>query len=153
MSSRCSEHYSRVAVGDSQTAEVGDRSLARAGKHGTSVAGDYARSEVGPGGYARAGVLSCAISGTHGRSETLERGYSHSGDGGISVAGEFGLAVTGIGGRAAAGPGGIIEIATADGSGERAVISGFVGDTGLRPNVYYEVRNGELIEINGEDLA
>ena len=105
------------------TATAGDRGTATAGDRGTATAGIGGTATAGVGGTATAGV------------------------GGTATAGYGGTATAGDRGTATAGYGGTVLIRFYDAAASRCrVITGYVGEDGIKPNTRYRVVGGKLVE-------
>ena len=112
---------------------VGDRLSATAfiQKHGAKGAIVGGTATAGDGGTATAGY----------------RGTATAGDGGTATAGDGGTATAGVGGTATAGDRGTVLIRFYDYKAERyRIITGYVGEDGIKPNAKYRVIDGKLAE-------
>ena len=76
-----------------------------------------------------------------------DRGTATAGDRGTATAGIGGTATAGVGGTATAGYGGTVLIRFYDAAASRCrVITGYVGEDGIKPNTRYRVVGGKLVE-------
>jgi hypothetical protein len=99
---------------------------ATAGDRGTATAGDYGTATAGYRGTATAG----------------NRGTATAGDRGTATAGDYGTATAGNRGTATAGDYGTIQIYYwCDSTNRQRVVTGYVGENGINPNVAYKLDN------------
>lgn len=68
------------------------------------------------------------------------------GDSGTATAGDRGTATAGYRGTATAGHGGTIQVKWWDGSRYR-ILTGYIGEDGLKPNTKYCVNQGKWEEV------
>ena len=94
-----------------------------------ATAGDYGKAVAGDYGFASAGSY----------------GVAEAGDFGHSVVRSYGTAVTGIGGRARAGVLGRLVAGTGS-----ATVTLLVGEMGTKPDVWYELVGGTLVEAEDQ---
>ena len=150
-------------VGDYGTAVTGDRGSAVSGWCGKSIAGShgfarsdrYGSAEAGDNGVALVRSNGTAVSGNYGVSVAGNFGTAISGFEGDSVAGDFGTAISGFGGIVRSGHKGIIQVQMNDAFNNRTrLVTGYIGENGLRPNVPYRIddRSGSFVEAVPEPL-
>jgi hypothetical protein len=97
-------------------------------------------------GYtANAGYKGTATAGYKGTANAGDWGTANAGDWGTATAGHRGTATAGNEGTATAGDWGIIQIRHWDGYRYR-IITGYVGEDGIKPNVAYRCEGGKLVE-------
>lgn len=110
----------------------------------------------GDGGVAVVGQAGKAVSGNEGISIALFDGVAVAGNYGTASAGSCGLAEVGNGGiaevgecgRARAGEGGILSFHTMARDRDR-IVTAYVGEAGILPNVWYECVDGVVLEAKG----
>ena len=118
-----------ATAGYSGTATAGYRGPAIAGYRGTAIAGDSGTAIAGYSGTATAGY----------------RGTATAGDRGTAIAGDSGTATAGDSGTATAGEDGIIRILEwREKQSRYRVITGIIGENGIKANVPYVYENGKL---------
>jgi len=119
------------------TATAGYRGTATAGYRGTATAGDSGTATAGDSGTATAGDSGTATAGDSG---TAIAGYR-----GTATAGDSGTAIAGYRGTAIAGEDGIIRIFEwCEKQSRSRVITGIIGENGIKANVPYVCENGKL---------
>jgi len=128
-----------VTAGYGGTATAGDRGTATAGDGGTATAGYGGTATAGDGGIATAGYGGTATAGYG--------GAATAGDGGTATAGDGGIATAGDRGTATAGDGGVIQLKFYDGVRYR-VVTLYVGEDGILPNVKYKLDKGKPVKAN-----
>jgi hypothetical protein len=163
-----------AAVGDKGTAVSGNEGASTVGDFGIAVSKDNGEATAKYGGvaitrsYGEATTEDCgiSISGRFGRSTARNhgkaitgyggistvgrRGRAISGDLGVSRAGDFGAAFAGVNGRVAAGQEGRIQLEYNSDEYNRhiKIITGYIGEDGLKPNVFYELdENHQFVEV------
>jgi hypothetical protein len=128
---------------DDETAVGGYESVAVTGYFGSSITEDYGVS----------------ISSHFGEAISGQCGFSRTEEGGSSITGNNGVADTSLGGRAMAGYGGRIQIECEEerfnqqtGSFECRIRLkvGYIGEGGLEPNIFYQVRDGRFVECEDQ---
>jgi hypothetical protein len=106
---------------------------------GTATAGDAGTATAGDEGTATAGDKGTATAG--------DKGTATAGDEGTATAKKAGLALTGHCGRARADDQGCIAVRWWDAAAGRYRLAvGYVGENGIKPNVWYRVRDGHLVD-------
>jgi hypothetical protein len=114
---------------------------------GVLIAGDYDTARVGAYGIAIVGVHGHALAGNSGRAIAGDCGVAVSGSYGSSKAGRYGYAEVGarghamasLGGCVSAGTDGIVSIAYYNNARRRSWRTGYIGESGLQPNVQYKL--------------
>jgi hypothetical protein len=159
MGSAAAGYMGSAAAGDMGSAAAGDRGSAAAGDMGSAAAGYMGSAAAGDRGSAAAGYMGSAAAGYRGSAAAGYRGSAAAGDRGSAAAGDRGSAAAGDRGSAAAGYMGRAK------GGEAAVISvlywdeirqkywrkcAVVGEDGVLPNTWYEVRDGKLIKADDQ---
>ena len=133
-----------ATVGDSGAANAGDAGAAIAGDYGSATAGLKGVATAGDYGVANAGDAGAAIAGNYG--SAISRGQSASGENGLSVA-------RGNGCRVKGGLGAILMIAEEECNCCDIVAWKVVvvdGET-IKPNTWYELKSGELVECETDE--
>ena len=139
--------YSGTAMaGNDGTATAGEDGTAMAGDYGTAMAGDHGTAKAGYSGTANAGDCGIATAGHYGTAMAGDYGIATAGHRGTAKAGHRGTSMAGNDGMATAGEGGIISIWHWDGDCIR-LITGYIGDNGLKPNTPYRLNeDGKFVE-------
>lgn len=129
------------------TATTGDRGMATAGDEGAATAWNCGMATAGYEGTATVGDKGMATVGDRGRATAGDRGTATAGDRGRATAGDGGTATAGHYGTAMAGSGGIIQIKHWDGKRDR-ILTGYVGENGIEPDVAYRVVDGKFVAVS-----
>ena len=132
---RCVPANGRVG-GDGEAVSVGDKASASAGESGSASAGFRGSASAGESGSASAGFRGSAVS----------RGRSASGENGLSVARGNGVMVRG-------GLGAVLVIAeeAEDDYTIEAWKAAVVDGETIKPDTWYKLVNGEVVECEGDD--
>ena len=117
------------ADGTSPSVDAGYRGTATAGDRGTATAGKYGTATAGDLGTATAGEYGTATAGKYGTAPAGERGTATAGDRGTATAGKYG----------------ILQVMHWHMNRKR-VVTGYVGEDGIEPNVAYKVVDGKLVK-------
>ena len=130
--------------GDGGCSTSGDRGYSTSGDGGCSTSGDRGYSTSGDGGCSTSGSSGCSTSGDSGCSTS--RGASKSGINGVSVARGNGCKVRG-------GLGALLVIAEENDSNYeikewKAVV---VDGEKIKPDVWYTLQDGELVEVEADE--
>ena len=131
----------KTTVGDFGTATAGDDGIATAGYNGTATAGDDGIATAGYNGTATAGHHGTATAGYNSTVIAGNYGRATAGDCGIATTGYRGTATAGGEGTATAGEKGIISIAWYDKNNRKRLLTGYIGEDGLEPNVPYRTEH------------
>jgi hypothetical protein len=130
---------SKAIVG--YTATAGYYGTATAGYYGTATAGYKGTATAGNNGTATAGNNGTATAGYYGTATAGDyHGTATAGNYGTTTAGYNGTATAGDGGTATAGEKGIISIAWYDKNNRKRLLTGYIGEDGLEPNVPYRIK-------------
>ena len=119
------------------TATAGDYGTATAGYNGTATAGYNGTAMAGNYGTATAGDYGTATAGNYGTATARDYGTATAGYNGTATAGDNGTAMAGNYGTATAGDYGIIHLSYY--KWRRRVVTLYVGEDGIEPNVYYKL--------------
>ena len=159
--------YSGAATaGNFGAATAGDSGAATAGDRGAATAGDSGAATAGYSGAATAGYRGAATAGYSGAATAGYRGAATAGDSGAATAGDFGAATSR--GKVSVGKNGVgtvrgEEVMIRGGMGAMLTIAveskmsfnivawkSFVidGET-YKPDVWYTIRNGEIVKAEG----
>jgi hypothetical protein len=142
------KNYGTALAGENGIATSGDWGKATAGEWGTATAGNYGTATAGNYGTATAGEWGTATAGEWGTATAGRYGTALAGDYGTATAGRYGTALAGEWGTATAGDRGKIEIEYWDNDCKRTrKLTGYIGEDGLKPNVFYKVEDGKFIEV------
>ena len=144
--------YGCDTVGNNGVATTGDYGISTSGDYGTSISGyrgistsgDCGISTSGDSGTSTSGYYGTSTSGDYGTSTSGDCGTSTSGYRGTSTSGNDGTSTSGDYGKAKSGVGGKIVVKYRDGRERLAV--GYVGEDGIKPDVFYKVDGGKLVE-------
>jgi hypothetical protein len=135
-------------------ANAGDRGAANAGDRGAANAGDMGAANAGDMGAANAGDRGAANAGYMGAANAGYMGAANAGDMGAANAGNRGAANAGYRGRVKGGIACALSVLYWDEKRNaywRKVA--VVGENGIEPGVWYEVRDGELVQaVDQTDL-
>ena len=129
-----------ATAGYGGTATAGDGGTATAGSYGTATAGDGGTATAGYGGTATAGSYGTATAGYGGTATAGDGGTATAGDGGTATAGSYGTATAGSYGTATAGDGGTLIFLRRI-NGRLRVLTAYVGENDIKPNVAYRANN------------
>jgi hypothetical protein len=133
---------------------------------GEAIAGNFGKATAGDNGTATTKSYGVSTSGRYGRSVSRDYGIANAGDYGTATAGDrgtanagdYGIANAGRYGKAAAGQEGIIRLEyylkkgttqlEDKSSRYTGIITGYIGEDGLKPNVFYELdENHQFVEV------
>ena len=130
-----------LAAGDNGQAAAGRCGHATAGDNGQATAGDYGHATAGDNGHATAGNSGQATAGDYGQATAGYNGQATAGYRGQATAGNNGQATAGYNGQATAGYNGVLIFLRWIG-GRRRVLTAYVGEDGILPNVAYRASDG-----------
>ena len=123
------------AVGDGETATVGDCGCALAGKGGTAITGEGGYAAAGDGGTATAGVQGKASAGAGGTATVGAHGYADAGPNGTAIAGDEGFVGVQQGGKGKVGKHGIFAFLN---NRTQAYQHFYIDGVGIRANIFYK---------------
>lgn len=106
-----------ITVGDNKTANTNNGGTSISGNFGTSNSGDYGTSISGFEGISTSGYKGTSISGNYGISTNINKGKCKAGHDGIIV----------------------IFYHDAEDNNKRKIKTGYIGEDGLEPNVFYKL--------------
>ena len=147
----------QATAGDSGAATAGYRGAATAGSYGAATAGSYGAATAGDSGAATAGSYGAATAGSYGAATVGYRGAATAGSYGAATSrgksrtGKDGLCVArGNGVMVCGGLGSLLVIAEESDENYsivswRAVVVD--GET-IKPDTWYELKDGELVEVD-----
>ena len=100
---------------------------------------------IAHGAYGKAVVGAHVDAGARGTATAGEYGTATAGARGTATAGEYGTATAGEYGTATAGYGGILQVISWP-MGRKRVVTGYVGEDGIEPDVAYKVVGEKLVK-------
>ena len=154
--------YGAANAGEGGVASAGNCGAANAGNYGAANAGDYGAANAGNYGAANAGYYGAANAGDRGAANAGNYGAANAGDRGAANAGECGVAIVHENGTSSVKTGGIavsfdgwskgeigsalVLIETDEDEGIKEIKAVLVDGEKIKPDTYYRLKNGEVIE-------
>ena len=147
-------YYGAANVGYRGAANAGCYGTANAGEGGAANAGDYGAANAGEGGVASAGNCGAANAGNYGAANAGDRGAANAGECGVAIVHENGTSSVKTGGIAVSFDGwskgeigsALVLIETDEDEGIKEIKAVLVDGEKIKPDTYYRLKNGEVIE-------
>ena len=165
--------FGAATAGESGAATAGDFGAATAGKYGAATAGDFGAATAGDFGAATAGESGAATAGESGAATAGDFGAATAGKYGAATAGKYGAATAGKYGAATSrgyvsvgengcglvrgenvkikgGMGAILVIAVENDAdyGIKEWKAFVVDGENIKPDTWYKLKNGDLVEVS-----